>query len=88
MLPLTGVPVPLLSFGGTSLIVTLAAIGMVLSVAAARSRAAAARALPGRAAACRRRAPSQARPRRAGLRRPLGCLHDWIVIAAGGTAGT
>jgi cell division protein FtsW len=63
VLPLTGVPVPLLSFGGTSLIVTLGAIGMVLSVAG-HDRAAAARALP--AARPRVRARSQqARPRRA-----------------------
>jgi cell division protein FtsW len=34
VLPLTGVPVPFVSFGGTSLIVTLAGIGTVLSVAA------------------------------------------------------
>jgi cell division protein FtsW len=63
VLPLTGVPVPLLSFGGTSLIVTLAAIGMVLSVAA-HDRAVAARAVP--VARPRARARSQqARPRRA-----------------------
>jgi cell division protein FtsW len=65
VLPLTGVPVPLLSFGGTSLIVTLAGIGMVLSVAA-HDRVAAARSLP--AARPRQRSqsrPSQARPRRA-----------------------
>ena len=32
VLPFTGVPVPLISYGGTSLIATLAAIGLVLSV--------------------------------------------------------
>ena len=32
MLPFTGVPVPLISYGGTSLVATLAAIGLVLSV--------------------------------------------------------
>ncbi|MDX6716697.1 MAG: cell division protein FtsW [Baekduia sp.] len=32
VLPFTGVPVPLISYGGTSLIATLAAIGFVLSV--------------------------------------------------------
>ena len=63
VLPLTGVPVPLLSFGGTSLIVTLAGIGMVLSVAA-HDRVVAARAQP--AARPRHQArPAQARPRRA-----------------------
>ncbi len=33
ILPLTGVPLPLISFGGTSLITTLAGLGLVLSVA-------------------------------------------------------
>jgi cell division protein FtsW len=32
VLPFTGVPVPLISYGGTSLIATLAAIGLVLSI--------------------------------------------------------
>jgi cell division protein FtsW len=34
VLPFTGVPVPLISYGGTSLVATLAAIGLVLSVGA------------------------------------------------------
>jgi cell division protein FtsW len=34
VLPFTGVPVPLISYGGTSLIATLAAIGLLLSVGA------------------------------------------------------
>ncbi|HEU5002809.1 MAG TPA: putative lipid II flippase FtsW [Actinomycetota bacterium] len=33
MLPITGVPLPLISFGSTSLVVTLAAIGLLLSIA-------------------------------------------------------
>lgn len=33
VLPITGVPLPLLSFGGTSLLVSLAALGLVASVA-------------------------------------------------------
>ncbi|MSQ30111.1 MAG: putative lipid II flippase FtsW [Dehalococcoidia bacterium] len=32
LLPLTGIPLPLISFGGTSLIMTMAAIGILLSV--------------------------------------------------------
>lgn len=32
-LPVTGVPLPLISFGGTSLVITLAALGMLVSVA-------------------------------------------------------
>jgi cell division protein FtsW len=65
VLPLTGVPVPLLSFGGTSLIVTLAGIGMVLSVAA-HDRASATRAVSTARPRARAQArPAQARPRRA-----------------------
>ena len=43
--PLTGVPLPFVSYGGTSLIVTLAAAGLILNVAR-RPRGASAR--PGR----------------------------------------
>ena len=35
MLPITGVPLPLLSFGGTALVVTLVGVGMLASVAMA-----------------------------------------------------
>jgi cell division protein FtsW len=65
VLPLTGVPVPLLSFGGTSLVVTLAGIGMVLSVAA-HDRAVATRAVSTARPRARTQArAAQARPRRA-----------------------
>jgi len=33
MLPITGVPLPLISFGGSSLVLTMAAIGILLSIA-------------------------------------------------------
>jgi cell division protein FtsW len=33
LLPITGVPLPLISFGGTSLLVSLAGLGLVASVA-------------------------------------------------------
>ena len=33
LLPITGVPLPLLSYGGSNLVVTLAAIGILWSVA-------------------------------------------------------
>lgn len=38
MLPITGVPLPLISFGGSSLVFTLAGIGLLLSVARAGSK--------------------------------------------------
>jgi cell division protein FtsW len=52
LLPITGVPLPLVSFGGTALVVTLAGIGVLASVARdaaanpPRTRASAARARP------------------------------------------
>jgi cell division protein FtsW len=39
LLPITGVPLPFLSFGGTALVVTLAGVGVVASVALAGARA-------------------------------------------------
>jgi cell division protein FtsW len=42
MIPVTGMPLPLLSYGGSGLICTLAAIGLVLSVSREASRKAAA----------------------------------------------
>ena len=42
LLPITGIPLPLVSFGGSALLVTLAAIGMLLSFARAEPGAAAA----------------------------------------------
>ena len=48
LLPITGIPLPLVSFGGSALLVTLAAIGMLLSFARLEPGAAAAlRARPG-----------------------------------------
>lgn len=39
LLPITGVPLPLLSFGGTALVVTLAGIGVLVSIARASAPA-------------------------------------------------
>jgi cell division protein FtsW len=61
ILPLTGVPLPLVSYGGTSLIATLAALGLVLSVAA--NGGSAARSAP-------REQPEGARPRPSARARP------------------
>jgi cell division protein FtsW len=38
LLPVTGVPLPLLSFGGSSLVVTLASIGILISIARSGSQ--------------------------------------------------
>lgn len=44
MLPITGVPLPLISFGGSSLVLTLASLGVLMSVARAGRASAATRA--------------------------------------------
>ena len=38
LLPITGVPLPFVSFGGTALVVTLAGVGALASVARANAR--------------------------------------------------
>ena len=52
LLPITGVPLPLLSFGGTALVVTLASIGVLASIARASAQA------PARASTSARRVAS------------------------------
>jgi len=47
LLPITGVPLPMLSYGGSSLVVSLAAVGMLVSIARGSSRPTARR-TPGR----------------------------------------
>jgi cell division protein FtsW len=70
LLPITGIPLPLVSFGGSALLVTLVAIGMLLSFARLEPGAAAALAaapslrgrLRGEAAPIRSRTAERARP--------------------------
>jgi cell division protein FtsW len=68
LLPITGVPLPFLSYGGSSLVVSLAAVGVLVSIARAPARALAR--APARASA---RAPARASaraPARASARAP------------------
>jgi cell division protein FtsW len=75
LVPITGIPLPLISFGGSALILTLVAIGMLLSFAAAEPGAA--KALAAKQGRLRqlvlRRAPSTPVPRQrpAPARRPV-----------------
>jgi cell division protein FtsW len=48
LLPITGVPLPFVSFGGSSLVSLLAAVGVLVSIARASQAAARPRAAPGR----------------------------------------
>lgn len=51
LLPITGVPLPFLSFGGSSLVVSLAAVGVLVSIARVPARSAARGGRSGKAAA-------------------------------------
>ncbi len=98
VLPFTGVPVPLISYGGTSLIATLAAIGLVLSVGTHGGQALQAAEpvrKPARKPAARRRTAARpqaaARPAgrsdRARAAPPGDVTTRRVLVAAGGTAG-
>jgi cell division protein FtsW len=77
LLPITGVPLPFLSYGGSSLVVSLAAVGVLVSIARASARAPArgsfrppGRATPGRPEPRRRGRAEPNPPTRGGRRRP------------------
>jgi cell division protein FtsW len=77
LLPITGVPLPFLSYGGSSLVVSLAAVGVLVSIARASARAPArgsfrppGRATSGRPEPRRRGRAEPNPPTRGGRRRP------------------
>ena len=77
LLPITGVPLPFLSYGGSSLVVSLAAVGVLVSIARASARAPArgsfrapGRATSGRPEPRRRGRAEPNAPTRGGRRRP------------------
>ena len=91
--PLTGVPLPFVSYGGTSLIVTLAAAGLILNVARRPAGASAGERRPGPRSRARARAPRPRALANCACSTAAARLGDdeleraRVVIAAGGTAG-
>jgi cell division protein FtsW len=65
--PLTGIPLPLVSYGGTSLVVVLASVGILLNIARSDGAEVAAR-MPDRGRRNRRSRPAVARSRRSAAR--------------------
>jgi cell division protein FtsW (lipid II flippase) len=67
LMPITGVPLPLLSFGGTALVVTLAGIGTLGGIARAGARRD-----PRTSVSLARATSARARPVRAGAKNASG----------------
>ena len=87
LLPITGIPLPLVSFGGSAMLVTLLAIGMLLSFARAEPGAEAAlRSRPGVVDRLRGDAPAP-RQRTAELSRPAPRTPARTAGSRAGTAG-
>ena len=92
LLPVTGLTLPLISSGGTSLVVTMFVFGMLANAARARARGhrRAAPPRPGQAgppaaAAAARALPAGRPDRRAAARRAVILVN--VVVAGGGSAG-
>ena len=80
--PLTGVPLPFVSYGGTSLVLTLAAAGLILNVARRPAAAGARRRPAGASTRSRRAASSGAAGTAARLRLVEGETRDVRVLRA------
>jgi cell division protein FtsW len=84
--PLTGVPLPFVSYGGTSLVITLAAAGLILNVARRPAAAGARRRPAGASTRSRRTASSGAAGGAARLRLVEGRTHTKRKRATSGTS--
>jgi len=80
--PLTGVPLPFVSYGGTSLVITLTAAGLILNVARRPAAAGARRRPAGASTRSRRAASSGAAGSAARLRRVEGETRNARVLRA------
>jgi cell division protein FtsW len=89
LLPITGIPLPLVSFGGSALLVTLAAIGMLLAFARLEPGAAAAQAAgPGLRGRLRGEAAPAVRSRVGARTRPVARTAGRGAARSAGRAGT
>ena len=83
--PLTGVPLPFVSYGNSSLMVCLASVGLILGVA--RESAAGARRRPSAGATRRKAASGSKRPASKGAKRATGARGATRPAARAGRAG-
>jgi cell division protein FtsW len=83
--PLTGVPLPFVSYGNSSLIISLAAIGLLLNIARANERGVAATKAP--AAAPRKQAAGRLRAVDGGRSSPRGRSPSRASSAKGRNSG-
>jgi cell division protein FtsW len=83
--PLTGVPLPFVSYGNSSLLVTLASVGLILNVARANEAAATGRSRRPAAKTAKRRAASRPRRSRPAARPARGAGR--LRVVEGGRSG-